>query len=359
MGRNIAKEQDSESYEYKDIHHFTMPGSLHGYMLEDESENIQLKNNLNPVGNRALNISIKSHSKGTKISTPVMPRQFGAIMVSTIVGSSLLVTGKKVKAVWSGSESIRGKATIKAFLRTVNIETHKADKIIYMKSFELDHTSSQPYEFVVPDTKGWPVYDLGFEIASEFTGDIFLNSVIITGEPNIKYDSSLYSELSNLKERTPLGWIHNMDIINSIVNSDKQQLRLIKQGYELGLLTTGDRSWKNYSFEAELSPKCMAESFGLITRYQGLQRYVSVEMKSGKLQIIENYYGKKVLKETDFSWLDEKTHKLKVICKGSQLQVELDQKPVLEAQTEELTCGGVGFLISKGNILVANIQVNS
>jgi len=259
-----------------------------------------------------------------------------------------LYSGMKVKVTGKAASISKNKAKLRLFVRFYDAETEKPTVMAYSESMTVTDMDKFQIDMKIPDTKGWPVKDFGFEIIgkNKAAGQIFINEVYFKGKPKFTFSEKI--PLDNYGQ--PLAWTIDADGIRQHPFSDdppdKKIHRFIKnQGR--GCIATGNSDWQNYTFESLVNVH-MADKAGIMVRYQGLERYIALVQSKGKLQLIKRLYKDHILAEINCPWKSDELHKLKLVCKGEQITAWCDSKKVFEEIDTDLGCGGVGFLFENG-----------
>jgi len=357
MGKEIMNEVDDSALP---THHFSLPGALHGYMLEEETENAELTNAEYSDGQRGLCIEVKSNLKeSVLISSPLITRSFGLTGTYGAVGTSPLVSGKVVAADICADIDFNNDTEVSIMIRTYDPETTKPTRVIKGDAVLLKAGDEKKIELKIPDLQGWPVYDVGFEIkSSSGQGKIFIKSVDFKGQPNIQFDSNLCREKDF---NSCAGWISTMDRLRPSKNWEEGAedcLGFIKNK-DQGFLVTGDRSWSSYQFETRISSKVKPNNLGIVCYYQGLERYITFVYRNNRFELIEHYYKDRLLGVVDRTWEAQKEITISISCQNGKVDVLMDDELVISSDDITLDCGGAGFINEHGFANVRNVSLKS
>lgn len=138
--------------------------------------------------------------------------------------------------------------------------------------------SSQPLKLA---PKEWIYHQQ--KTCKEIIGSVHIDAISINGVPKtILWDDELYSidEIPN-RIASSMGWCKNLEAMPFF------KPLVLAHSEEVGFFTQGTREWKDYRIRATIIPK-LFESGGIVGYYQGLKRYISVEItENGDLQLIE------------------------------------------------------------------------
>ncbi|MBT5872712.1 MAG: hypothetical protein HOH43_04785 [Candidatus Latescibacteria bacterium] len=214
----------------------------------------------------------------------------------------------------------------------------------YSESLSLTPGGSNEVSFVVPDV-AWPVQDIGIEISGQrASGAWYLEGLWISGQPHHTFPN--HPDLG--PGGNPIGWISDVDQLHlRAFSSDDREMMRIGHNNGSGVMITGNRDWKDYTFETNMSIH-LARSAGIIARYQGLQRHIMLVQTDGWLRLIERYHGDSVLAQIAVDHEPDTFHLLSLHCEGDQITAMYDGQRVLEGQSNRLNSGGAGFLVEQG-----------
>lgn len=354
VGRKIMGLQEPDYKIPTALHHFSLPGSLHGYMIEGSNTH-KIALGLVPDETKNNSICIENVScSGMKIRGQVVAN------ISVRISTPLLAADQPGNYSFMGCSRVHSGNTIRArlfarglsaavginlFIRCFNDATKSIDTVIRSATAEIVAPGEYTIELLVPQLNCAPVYEIGFEISSRNDSDFELTvkQVEITGNAELEISGLL--PVNN--EYNLPGWIicgsncvnpllHTARTVQTFVNNDDR-----------GLFCIGTRDWKNYIFETSFVKFC-AQRSGVVVRYQGLERYLALTFAGSKLQIIRRYYGEKVLFEqqckTDFA---EKIL-LKTVTGGEWIKFYLADELLFEWREPALLDGAVGYLAEQG-----------
>jgi len=338
-------------------HHFSLPGSLHGYMVEtdDAGPTASISNAVGPTGERMLHCAFRdlSPDRPARVSTPLLaiPTANGyAVMGSPRVypGQTVTVTGHM--------EAASAPATLRLFLRRFLREsvgqelaschpTGAETDLSYSAPIALDHEGPFTAALVVPEDQGFPVRDLGFEIAGVpgAAGRVLLDTVSYAGLPRLR----IIEELPRAASGAILGWVSDLNTISGRMTAGHQRMVCYGKNEGRGVLITGVHDWTDYAVSARLAVHC-AEAAGLVARYQGLQRYLALIKTRDALKLVHNFYGETILAQMPCAWEVDELHWVSLKMRGRLVTASLDGQEVLTGEDTTLGSGGAGFVVDSG-----------
>jgi len=352
IGRKIMGWPEPEAPKGGAWHHFILPGSQHGYMVERTDQNMPgtgaVANVAGPKGVRMLRIAYREVAPNhpVRVSTSVLAEPFATYY--PMVGTPKLYAGQTVTLEGVAQECERS-ASIRLFARCFAGEGESnratATKLIYGEPVRLDPHMAFTLTLPVPGERGFPVRDIGVEIAGgpSARGSVLVDRVIFTGTP----DLHIPDELPRHKERTVLGWVVDADRVMGPFKQDPQPMTYFGKDEGKGILVTGTDDWTDYTISSRFTI-VLADAGGLIARYQGLQRFVALVKTADALKLVLNFYGETVLAQRPCRWEVGELHGLALTARGTQLVAYLDGKEVLRGTDDRLGCGGAGYLVEDG-----------
>ena len=277
-----------------------------------------------------------------RISKPMMP---GSVTGGySVVGTSKLYSGMTVKAKLLDG-TLDG---VRMFVRYMGTDGQP------VMAYSDEYTkSNNVLSLKVPETKGQPVTDLGFEISYPETcydGKICLATIDLEGDFHYQTD-----RLPAVRNGIP-GWIVDCDMSRGRFSEDKEELVYFGKNSTTGYAYTGNRYWKDQSIEARLAVH-LADAAGLMCRWQGTRRYISLTRRGGKLVLARQFYGETVLAECDVDWKLGDVHDVKLECKGNDIIATFDGKKVLKAKDDKLSDGAAGFIYSVGMLGIGRVEI--
>jgi hypothetical protein len=114
-----------------------------------------------------------------------------------------------------------------------------------------------------------------------------------------------------------------------------------------GVIITGTDDWTDYTISARFTV-ALAYAGGLVARYQGLHRYLTLIKTGDALKLVVNYYGETVLAEAPCTWEVGELHDMALTVNGNEITARLDGQQILSATDDRLTCGGAGYIVERG-----------
>ena len=351
MGRRIMREEPVTQPKVDAWHHFEMDGALHGYQADDFS--FEMRGNAT-VTNRAfqttsgerhaLEIAFNTGASSfARVLTPTMIFNPGGSAYAN-VSTSHLYNGMTVR-VKGAVQSLTKPASLRLVaLTTTDFGSRAA---VSLASDWTLLSPDKPFEasWEIQGCESATLVSFGLEFASESVskGIVTIDSVSYNGKASVFHEVAIPHQGAD----NYTGWISNLDSVYGPLPNFSEPAERICKNQGLGLLVTGNRYWMDVSVQCKFSA-LLADSAGLVLRYQGARRFYSVVLVGQKIQIRLNYHGMKVLAETTCETTPAKLILLKAEVKGSRITVTINGVERLSAQDDTLTSGGAGYCMESG-----------
>jgi ADP-ribosylglycohydrolase len=330
---------------------FLFPGSLQGfhpceYQHGCMSE-VSLRNRNEHTGQNGLEICCKCVADGvtanvstqTFIDFSKVAQNFSTVASPTLYSFQTVRT----KASAPGGDEV----FIRPYILYYDIEDR-----VQVKYGEQQGLTEQIQEFgwQVPDTEGMAIFKLGYEISSQsrFCGTVVIHSIDWKGAPAGFAQRGML--MTSIWNTNPL-WLASFASSAAQFAADFKRTYCVSHQERNGLVTIGTRDWEDYSVESTVYFS-LHEAGGLVVRSAGHKRYYGAVLKGYKNAAL--YLQRdgvcKVLGEVPYSYEEDRAYRLKLRALGNRLTFEVDGKVVLEAEDDTYTCGGGGFVISRGTM---------
>ena len=328
-------------------YHFGLPGSVQGFVLDNESaENglAYLKNvpGHSKTGSRSMEIGFTALSDGRCVR--VQRETFPDLASS---GSYRMVA----------SPTLYPGQTIRARIEADSSNAHAVDGAFFVKAFGHDDAlfhvygpplSIEPGQDVEAEWRldvptGCPVAWVGFELTSDrrVDGSVYLDWLTWDGAPEVRFDAPAHNGtrwLDAWTQACSVGGTHPEDTYRLIQNEGR------------GMWIQGTQDWQDYTVTATMTAN-LAQSMGIAARVQGLERYYSLELVKGRAQLVRQRYGREVLAEVPFDWSLYQPYCLELTVCGNHLMGTIDGKSLLDVHDQsDIGGGAIAILIQEGRI---------
>ncbi|MDD4818169.1 MAG: ADP-ribosylglycohydrolase family protein [Victivallaceae bacterium] len=342
IGRKIMGMPEAEPPKGGAYHHFSMPGSLHGYMAESGGA---------AVDNYRSQLRIRAGAGAARVFTPCGfdarkdNSPYAAIAAPWLYnGMTVIVSGVCCDDSGTGM-TFRPAVKVAAGLSAADRETVTAPwrRLRSGEKFEIEWRLN---------TGERAITDFGFELESAAGCGVLIDSVRIGGRVQLHYpDCPLPLESGvciGLGQDDVPGWITNADWLRTGFSNDvSDRILYVGKDDAPGVMVTGNRSWTDCAFSCELRIHC-ADRAGVLLRYQGMRRYYALLFLRDRMQLIRNFYGETVLAERPFPTEPNRLYRVDFKICGTALSAAVDSVTLLTADDGELTCGGAGIMVDTG-----------
>jgi len=372
-------------------HHFEMPRAVHGWRPEvDRFDNrgaaaVENVAGHSKSGTRSLRVALDvGPGRIARISTPVLPAQGSGGHSYAIVGVPRVYPGMKL-AVRATVGRLDGGATARLFVAPLAkpdgtsvgggpgaVGGGVLAGVQYGRAVTLRKGAAVVLSLQIEDTDGWPVERVGIEICGagagaagaksggrggrgdlpgRAVGELFIDTVDFSGGPDVAWPAIL----PRIGDEAP-GWIKCGDHLGGPFSDDREPLTRVGRNEGRGVLVTGTTDWRDYAFEARVGIHC-ADAGGIIVRYQGLERYIALVHRGGRLELVRRHYGDTLLAEAPARWRLDELHALRLVCRGKKIVAWADGRKLFEATDGLLGCGGAGLMFENGLIGFRDVRV--
>jgi hypothetical protein len=344
---------------------FNFPGSLQGFAAKTGSPPFLHQAEIRNVpghsrdGERSLAVNFRRLAPGrvARIATPTFfDRDVFTMPIYQLLACPTLYSGQLVECRLEADSN--GKQVAARLYASVYNERDELQQI-YGDEHELSSGSEAILTWRMPDTGGYPVFEVGLEIEtrdrSGIDGVIYLDYLTWTGAPK----TVLRRPDDNLSTMWKHAWVNNV----SQFQTRWEGLR-ISNGEGIGFIAQGSRDWKDYRVRSEVMP-LLAEAWGLAARVQGRERYYAVmfdKFDGGRAKLIRRVHDETVLASDRFSWQVDQKYVVELQVEGNELQAFVDGRKILEftdPQQLPLIGGGVGLVVDTGSISTQAVHITS
>ena len=346
---------------------FEFPGSIQGFRIPDREMLaecvVSLENALDVLGRSGLLIRYKQISAGTcgkvfvDTYNDLIPKGIEGTSYFEVLSSPSIYPTQRINAVIEGLQESSPKISIYIhhYVHNGDLKVQKTDPFTIEKG--LNTISWQ-----VPDTSGYPIYQVGLELTSDkrLDGAINLVSMDWSNEPSMFHMPRSYQMSPSLTPwTTTTPWLESFMSSASNFYPDYTTTFSLSHQSENGVVTIGSTDWRNYKIESTLI-FIRHEGAGLVARSKGHHRYYAGIIQDSFARIIKHYDGEvTVLAEKDLNFTFEARHKLSFTLEGSSLMLSVDDNHEIHASDKTFNCGGAGFIVNSGAILIDGLTIGS
>ena len=126
-----------------------------------------------------------------------------------------------------------------------------------------------------------------------------------------------------------------------------------------GLGTIGSREWEDYTAASTLH-FALHQSGGLVVRSVGHRRYYGAVLQNKKEAVIymQKDGQRTILGTAPYSYEEALGYELKFSAHKNQLSLSVNNETILTAEDDTYTCGGAGFVISRGTMTCDSLIIS-
>ena len=374
IGRDLAGEE-AVSPKGGARFHFSLPGSVQGFQLEDTVESrgtATLENVVLDPGSRGLAMHYRRLTTGrtARISTPTftpskeVAKYFDGRGYS-LLASPTLYSGQTVRARILAASDNAEAAEVRLYIQHYDA----ADQLAQLagEAIELSAGASTELEWEVPDTNGHPIASIGVEIsgAGGQTGTVYLDHLSWDGAPTVDLGRPAQRGYSRLTRGAgPImwkkAWVNGTDSAThpDMIDPWPEPHRLI-QNRGRGLQMHGTRDWTDYQLTARMTPH-MCRAGGIGVRVQGLRRYYALLCDPEGVRLVLARDGHDtILAEADLGWVLGRPYELTMKVQGDRMIALIDGESVIDTTDPDstFTDGGIALVVEEGRIGCDHVAV--
>jgi hypothetical protein len=341
--------------------HFSLPGSVQGWMAAPESVSanlLRVENAASPfkAGECCLALHYQHLAPGCRAraatATFTPPRAL-RMPGYDLTASPTLYPGQTVEAELMADMGNIDPVTVQLFLQayapdgaTFTRQDGPSTVLAAGEKAELCWNVTQEHYH--------PIAEVGIEIIGEnsASGILYVNRVAWSGVPEVV----LIDEHSCNAPAARLPWVNAMDWEMS---NGWDPLWMI-QNRGRGMVIQGTQDWQDYLATADLLPHLCAE-FGLAVRVQGLRRYYALLgcPREGKMRLVKRYDGDEtILAEIPVEWVFDRVYSFSLQTAGNNIRAEVSGLGILEARDSTLLRGAVGLITAEGRLHVKRAAIH-
>ncbi len=322
-------------------HHFSLPGALHGYQLDETAF----------CGRGCAKLS-NPRGEGLDMEFAVGPGRIARVATCVCLNHTARTAYSWQGTPWlNNGMSVRLRGTVgqmhgEAALR-LQVKT-MAGNICCSEAFRLDHDGAIALDWKVdcgggdlPGQFGWVV-----EAEKPAHGRLHVDSVEFTGDSELDYAGGF--PCVNDDSRKIPGWISSMDFCRGPFAGDGEaKVRYFGENENIGIMVTGGRFWGDCALSCNFRIHA-ADRAGIVLRWQGMRRHYFFRFTAGKVQLVRCLYGETVLAETGFCCQEDQPYAMTARAEGTRISLSCNGRELLAANDSALENGGAGFRVEGG-----------
>lgn len=243
------------------------------------------------------------------------------------------------------------------FVVTPYVKTNYEHEPLYTDApFELTN-EWQKIEFVIPDTNGALIEEVGFELHSESSlkkrafGRVYVDEFRVSGTPSYTIDF----------RKQAIEFISVTPFAHHLGKWGMKDHRMTMESDDYTVALTGHYYMKDTHLRTTFTP-LEGDNHQLVFRSTGLQRYYSAGFENDhEIAIVRYYNGERtVLASMAYEWEHRKIYTLKVRAIEGEIHLAINDEPLLCTQDDMFSYGMVGMLaLHGGKCLYEAFAVNT
>jgi hypothetical protein len=308
------------------------------------------------LGERSLAIRFRRLAPGrvARIASPTFfDQEVFTMPTYQLTASPTLYSGETVEARIEAGADNRGPIAARLYCSVFTANDDLAQ--VHVDRHPLRGREEVVMRWRIPDTGGYPIYEIGVEIASDdpkgSDGTIHLDYLTWDGAPDL-----------TLRRPDPQSAMWKHAFVNNVsqFRTRWEGLR-VSNGDGLGFIAQGSRDWKNFEVSSEITP-LLAKAWGLAARVQGRERYYALMFEpddGGRIRLVKRRHTDTMLASRPFAWALDRRYALKLRMKNDAISAFIDGELVFEARDFDPTMagGGVALVVDTGSISSEAIRV--
>ncbi len=351
--------------------HFALPGSVHGFRVEDSVEcrgtatieNVVLGELAQNPGiaddERALAVAYRSVAPGrtARIATATFTSPEGLKMPGYgMYASPILHPGQILRARIVTDEANLRPAHVCLFVRYYG----EGDTLETLRDAPtlLERGSVANLSWEIPELEGRPIAEVGIEVGGQSgTGTLYLDWLGWSGSPQLVLRKP---DVSGTAWRR--AWVNAADRYEGGDFAGGANFRIV-QDRGTGLALYGEREWTDYSVKTTVQTH-LADGVGIAAAVQGLRRYVSLTLSPIEgVRLVLHKDGMAVaLGEASIVWKRDQSYELSLsIARDGTVSAEFhdgEAARYLEGKIDPAQAqGAVGLVATVGHCLYGPVRI--
>lgn len=313
-------------------YHFALPGSVQGFTAPDEATSVT-----NEAGR--LRIAVKGSGEAATW-TFIPPSHLDFVSGYKLIGSPTVHAGQTVNA-----EVAAGDGPIEANLFVARYDEADALHRVRGDSVRLGEGEATRIEWTVPDTDGFPIAEIGFEVRSPSGGhaELYVDRLDWSGTPTL-----------TLRPRPGRTWGRAWAPCLDRFQFERDGYGHLVHDAGVGLLIHGGTAWRDLRFSASVTPH-LAGRVGIAVGVQGMRRYYALWLDHrGRVELVRRGTEEVVLASAPLAWKLYRAYTLDLEREGDRLRAWVDGRLVFEVDDATFRGGGVALAVESGAMGVAD-----
>lgn len=354
--------------------HFSLPGSVQGFTCDGSAEcrdtvtieNIDKSETTDDYGGKAgrmlaLRYKHVAPGRAARVATPTFaPPQALKMGGYGLIASPTLYPGQNVHARLVADERNEKTALVCVYASVYG--TNDELEIIRGEARLLEPGESHNFHWIVPDTGGNPIADVGVEIGGNSgQGTVYLDWLTWSGAPTVTLGRP-DPECSGQAWRR--AWVNAADEFSPWGLWEGNVYKII-QNEGTGQVLQGEAGWGDCKVTVDVYPH-LAESIGLLANACGLRRHVALTVnRDGRARLTENSDGvETVLDESKVPWKLDHFYNLSLTSRRDGIIVACvrdgdKEYPLSGFVDPSRAMGAIGLLAREGHCQFGPVRIEA
>ena len=309
---------------------FELAGSTHGIRVESNRLATSYKNTVEDsnTGKRSLKVSLLDHRRSDEVNIFYKPfyriddfndERYLPTFSPQVYSGQTLKTAYKIERL-----SIEGDILITFYIRLSH-----SKKIIKSKIYQVLDSEWHSIEWLVPDTDGEPIDEIGYKLESNekgrYVGNIYIDHFKIAGKgkqlvsfKNEKEEFNCVTQMTYNRGK----WTRENEKLHVLTNTDAETY-------------TGNYYTKDVNIKAEITPH-VGLSHNLSFRVKGIMMGYHVGFNGeNKVAITKNDHEYEILTEKEFKWDFNKAYTFEIKAVKNNFIFKIDGKEIFNLTDDE------------------------
>lgn len=355
IGRRMAGLQPLEAPKGGAQFHFTLPGSLQGFVANDAT----LAQEYDELARPYLAIKcqdLKPSDQNVEALTQVFTgREVLKMHSYPLMASPLLYPGQTLQATVLSPETNATEVQVALRLKVYGSQDRllaKNDQPVI-----LSPGKNTVLKWTIPDDfDSQPIQSVGLALGAvkdNFTGKILLDSLGWSGLPSM----TLQRPSEKTSQFWKRAWVNGVDAFHHWM---KPSFCIVKNRGE-GIIIHGTRDWTDYRATVTDFTVQLGQPAGIAIRVRGLNRYYAIMFSGqGKTVTLVKALDEKrtVMASAEFLWELDRPYQVVIEAKGPHITGLVGGTAIeLMAEDDQYAGGGVGLIVTDGTTSAGHIKI--
>ncbi|MGR5539522.1 ADP-ribosylglycohydrolase family protein [Vibrio campbellii] len=359
----IARWHDNNVVEKKPRFHFSLPGAVQGFQLDEQARNLTTARVYNPDSTLCVDYHNLIEGVPLKIKTPTHTDKDCKVNESSyqVLGSPTLYPGQSIVTELELDEdanaAVNASLFVEMFDTALNVSTIECTPLCLLPG------ERRTLEWVLPEADFRMISNIGICANgisdSAQSGTIKVHTLDWTGTPTQKigFDKTHHHEIWESS------FINTMD---TKIKFDNQNIyRLVNNdANDPGVFAFGSNDFTDLQLDIRLVPQTK-NNFGPIVRYLGLTRYYVIELTHDNMAklVRRSFNQSKTLAVAPFEWEAHKPYEFNVRVVNNHFECTINGIDTFSVCDPEMPStflsGGVGFYNTLGPVHFTDMSITS